>query len=472
MFATIGGDSRSRGVIRITAALAALAIVAAACSPDSDDSDAASAAAARAEFGSAVVAIGEEFVPFDEELFADLGPIFARSGEEAAIAALPDYLPAELEAIDRAIDQLDALTTPEEFRADRATHLAALRDIRATRADQLAAAEAGDTSGVIELDNELRRAARALVSSVSNDYRELIVLPEFFGDTAEVFGELTTAETEYLDGLEAAQREFAARNEEFARNVGASYGSIDEQLQALIDAGAGTGFAAVYDVVRALEPPPSFEADHEAVLDMLGIQVAIDANILAAAEAGDFASFLVLNHRLGLANLAMLDVDPAVRTVVTGPFPTFDSTMLSDAEYASAVHEALVPLGLAWSGGLGFYDFHPLSTVELHAEIVSRLSAETTAIIVGAADDITALDPPAEARSDHQSLVAWLGEIVATHDEAITVADSGDGEATDLALEAMIDVYCSAPDFSSDFDPLVLPFRGRGEAPDGPCAAA
>jgi hypothetical protein len=434
----------------VSVALAAV-MVAAACGGDSESGGASSTAGARSSepaggsFGIGVSAISETHNAQLEELFEEIGEDF-ESGPEIGLRKMADSLPQAAAIFNKYITELEALDVPDEFAADVEIHLEGLGEVVANFELQRAAAAAGSLVRIQELDDELASVRREFTAGLSADYLAYIDTQESDIAFTALFSDTTEAENQYFDGIRAAWAEFIRRNDQAQQSLTGTYSTAEDFLEAISAAGAGTAFAAVYDLAEELESPARFAEDHATFLAYLKEAVDLDRDIADAARTGDVTGFEVANHGLALAAPhAANEVSPTFAGV---GFPGIPQTVLA-ATYEGAddfglrLHGALRTLAIGFDPS-GVFQFLPQTTDEQVMEAIPDITPEIIDQLEGVRAAINVPDPPTEQVADHKIIVVYLDDLIGLHREIISAAEVGDVGAMEAAMDGIKPLFDEA----------------------------
>jgi hypothetical protein len=258
------------------------------------------------------------------------------------------------------------------------------------------------------------------------------------------FPDLSAEEIAYLGAVNSAFLEFAVRNARFGEAVNRVYANSQALLDALVDAGAGTAWAAVRDPVEELTPPASLREDHDRLVLYLNEAVAADEQVLAAAEGGDAAAFLVANEDLaGAARSARLDVsDPMQRAAFPGSPRPPDSL---DDEASLAIWDQVAVLADTFFGEQfpGYRSLPAFIDEEVVAAIADT-APRRQVWLEQVADGLDELDGTGTATSDVTALIAYVNTLHSLNGTLGERAASGDTAAALATLDELGATWCEA----------------------------
>ena len=466
---------------RIAATVLAFVVLATACSADDNDDSAASTSAAvtavEQDYLDAMDAIGTELddtvEPLFDAIFADGDP----GSAESVIPELAAAIESAIEAEDVAVAKIEALDTPDRFRTDQARMITFMSDRRELMTRQAEAGRARDVETFDAIDKELEALDRALLADVSFEFGEVMAYSEV---ALASLTDLSGDDLDYLDAVSTAWDEFRRRVSQFGQALERSYGSGRELLQALLDAGAGEGFVAVRALVVEIDPPPTYEAPHQRLLEYLDETVRLDTLIAEAAAAGDVVAFEVANVELGIASgLYSLEVPPELAATSGASIEELASLDIPGGDYGIALAEELrrfriLALATPVSSGL-FPSLADESVVAAFVEVAPLFIGLTQDSI----DALAALDPPDEYVAGQARIADYLQSLFAERTSALAAGTDGDG--ADLrergvlgddaeTVSAEDELLCAARDDLVD-DPIWAIVEAVFEPPPGPPSA-
>jgi hypothetical protein len=275
--------------------------------------------------------VAEERDAAAARVFEVLGPLQPGVAADVTfLAVVAEQVPELVREQRRAIDSLDELSPPPEYENDHVRFVAGLEELLTIDEQIVAAAESREILSVGRLLAERDSAERQLVNELSEGFVELAYTSERAAVLAATAGGLTTAESAYIESLNAAFEEFRERNAEFGAVVRGIYPNPGGMFAALERAGAGTAFEAVQEQVSVIDPPSSLAADHVAVTAYLDEAVRLDREIGRAMRDVDVSLFALANEELGkTVRVVAPTLHPAVCGVIGGGFcnvPGLDSS--------------------------------------------------------------------------------------------------------------------------------------------------
>ncbi len=458
-----------------------LALVLAACGDDdAADNDGGDGQNTVAEYEAAFRTIGERDREDNEGIFESVDDAFANNAAEVTILArLEEALPAAIAAREAALAEFEALTPPEQYKADHERFITVQRELLELQRAELEAVEAGDLLRRNELADEAPAILRRAVNAHSPEFLELVLVTEEGQLVGAVVGGLNEEELAYLDGLSSGVDEFGRRNARFGQAIGRSYPNAEGLLRALRDAGAGEAMQAAYDVISQLEPPPSVAEDHALVVAYYEQAVAIDRGIGEAAESGDAARFLILNVSLGeVASAAIFEVSPAVCSILFNPQLCAAAASVPEGEYEQDLHFALREFSVQFGtvGPWGSFDFLPAGSDDSLFEFVAAVGPRAIEQVETTLADVSALSPPGELADDHSVLVLYFEQLLEAQTEIVRAAELGDGDAMRALALLNTSALCDAQRDLSPAGRAIVGFHfgnEPGEPPPGVvCPAA
>ena len=420
----------------LLASFGLFALVLAACGggdDDAADNDGGDGQNTVAEYEVAFRTIGERDREDNEAIFERVDDAFANNAAEVTILArLEEALPAAIAAREAAIAEFEALTPPEQYKADHERFITVQRELLELQRAELEAVEAGDLLRRNELVDEAPAILRRLASALSPEFLELVLDAEDDQTFVDIASGLNEEELAYLDGLTSGRDEFGRRVARFGQAIGRSYRNAEGLLRALRDAGAGEAMQAAYDVISQLEPPPSFAEDHALVVAYYEQAAAVDREIGEAAESGDAARFLILNVSLGeAASATIFEVSPAVCSILFDPRLCAAAVSVPEGEYEQDLYFTLREFSAQFGpvGPWGQFDFLPPGSDDSLFEFVAAVGPRAIEQVEGMLADVSALSPPGELADDHGVLVLYFEELLEAQTEIVGAAELGDGEA-------------------------------------------
>lgn len=375
------------------------------------------------------------------------------TGREAALRGPTVEALGEVSAaLSQYADELDGLDVPERFEAERDRHTAEIRRAVGLMNFARAAASTGDEAHFIEVQDEADAIFVALASELSAEYADAaFVSPVDSGYSfTTAFGDLVAAELAYLEGVNAALREFDRRNATFGRVIGRAYTSEEALLTALYEAGAGDAFAAVRSVAETLVPPPALEDSHTRWLGQLEEQVALDEAIGRAARDGDAAAFVAANLKLGLTTVddaatlhpAFFGIAIARRVSLGGGL----EKRLGEAigPYEAGLFDALLELTLKDPVGTLFPAFEVPASESTLARGVGLAGPDLVAALESIRATVNSLDPPADQATTHATVVQHLDDLQTILGRVLAAAAEGSLATMRVELSAATGAYCDA----------------------------
>ena len=458
---------------RIVGMILVGAMALAACSDDSGDGNAAasttSSVPAGDEYADALSAALASFQRESTITFESVDLAVAEGDLNEAMALAPDAIGSVTGSLDDAVATIERLEPPDDYRADQQTVLAALADLTANLDDTATAAAEGESEAFVQAGDDRGRLLEAALSNLSPTVAGRFAMATTVVDD---FPDITDAEVAYLGSINAAFLEFASRNAEFGQSLSQGYSDSAGLLDALLDAGVGTAFAAVLEDVEALDAPTTFVADHDRTVAYLEDAVDTDERVAAAAGDGDMAGFLVANDELAdLARQTRLDLSAPMLRAAFPNDPT-PPEGVEDDEYELVVGQQMAVLADTFLGD-EFPGYRPF---------LIATDEETTAAIAGVAplratwleivrSELVALDVPPESVEGHARLLEYVDELLVLHDTLATSAERGDVAATLATLEDITEAWCEAgADLSPELGSTVAEHLGP-TATDSRCQA-
>ena len=272
----------------------------------------------------------------------------------------------------------------------------------------------------------------------------------------------TEEEAIYYEAVLLSLNEFARRNRQFQQSVVRTPGRAS-YFQSLIDAGAGTAFAAVLESLERIEPPPGYEADHARLLASYRALDRLDREVLTAAENGDYVGFWLANLELGVVQgLRNLDLASSVcRVVTTGNARQFcDRDALPGGDYGAqlfAISGRLAAEVVGTSQALQGVPESPQITRAERRAINGSVLPDQIAVLEAAIAAIDTLQPPPDLQADHDRFRQFVDETLETTRALLRANNADDQEGLTAGGRAMVQVLCSARD---DLSPAIQPAVG------------
>ena len=415
-------------------------------------------APSREEYAAAVRALSERADARGEEIFE---PLERAASPVEFLRAMSLALPQVIEAVQEDITAFEALDAPDDYGADHRRILAYLRDQLVLLGRQLETVRAEDELRFRELSVEEETLQRNLVSDLSQSFREFFLTTEAARVAGEVFGGLTDEESAYLDTLVLGFEEFGKRVAVFGQALSRQFADERAMLKALADAGAGTAFEAVHQVIEPVTPPARFEAAHELLLEYLEGVVRIDRVIGQAARDGDAVQFAVSNLELATAETsvrAVLNLPPQISEIAfRGAEFAFrqPEPEVLDGGYREALYSSLREFRPRFlQTGPDYLAFNIRATHM--AEIVSQVSPGFIALLEETRSNVAALSPPDELRDDHQRLIEYFDDTLAAQRAISTAAAAEDLAGVRAGMDLTLESFCdTAKDLSDAIKPVV-----------------
>jgi hypothetical protein len=418
--------------------LIALALIATACSGNGSTDAVAVESTETTEDAEATVAA---YVASIEAISADTEELireafdsaFAETEGQSFDSLLPEYsgaLDGVIAAERDALARVETLDPPEVFVADQERWIVLAMDRIDAVTRQQAAADAGDTELIAQIDIELASMQREGLAGLSPEFGRYFATSDGAVAAAALFGDLSAEETDYLDAVAKGWDEFGRRVRAYSEAVSRSYTSDELLLLALLDAGAGEAFAAVLAVIIEIDPPPSYVDGHAQLLAYLDELVALDTEIAEAAEAGDVVGFEVANYRMVVAGGRFHLAAPPSLVAVNGPtavlVPPED---LPGGAYGQALWEALKRfqiLALSQTISTGVF---PITSDDKLAQTIAEVMPTAIKLTEDAVASVDALAPPAEFQAGHDRMLVYLGGLVELRQSILQAAAVGDLDA-------------------------------------------
>ena len=367
-----------------------LATLAVACGDDDDAGDGAVATPAAAEgaagdYEASVAAITGRAATRAGELAEPVLEAFAVGAEVTQLARIEEVVPQIIAAQQEAITELEALDAPEQYAADHTRYIAGKRQRLALLQQIVEAAAAGDVARVRALEEERTANERETLNAVSDEFVALAFAGEELALFATLSGGLSAAEQAYVEALRGGALEFRRRAEAFRSAFARSYPNAGGLPRALADAGAGTAMEAAYDVVAAIEPPPTMADDHALVVSYYEEAVRLDRLIGEATRTGDAAAFLVNNAYLQQAPAPFVfGVSPGVCVAVFSPGLCEAGVDLPTGEYERELRLAFRDLAARFTriGPWGTFELLPAGSGEAVVEAARELGPPAVADVL------------------------------------------------------------------------------------------
>jgi hypothetical protein len=451
--------------------LITLAVIASSCASESTDmvaADVETQKTAETTYAESLKSISAEMDSIIEEAFES---VFAQAeglAFEALLPALSAALGKAISVQQDAIARYEALAPPQKLAADHERHIQVLRDQIEAWTRQQAAADAGDTELVAQIDLELQSLTRQALADLSSGFAQYIV-----DESAEVFGELFAGldsdETNYLNAVAEGWDEFARRNRDFGAALQQSYANDEALLQALLNAGAGEAFAVVRAVIVEIDPPASYADGHDRLVAYLDETVALDSIIAKAAENGDVVGFEVANYELALAGARFtLEAPPSLVSVISDPVDQVPPPGLPGGTYGDDLWQALGRFRTLALRQQIFSGVFPVVSEGNQAATIAAVMPTTIQLTNETIAEIEALEPPAELQKGHVRILAYLGELLNLRRSVLQAATIGDldalrtyGELGGFAAQrAETELWCEAlADMADDpIEPITATF--------------
>lgn len=409
--------------------LAAIALVAAACGDDTDSADVDTNLVVEADYLDAVRSIGSETDQLIEGVFETGLTNTEGLAFETMLPQLSSTLGEVIALQNDAIARYEALEPPPAFANDHERGIRFLREQIDLWEQQQKAADDRDAPRFVQLDLELQSLTREALTELSAEFLEAFSE----GPNAAIatsLGGLSDDDAAYLDAVAAGWDEFGRRVRDFRAALGRSYGSDEQLLAALLDAGAGEAFAAARDVIVEIDPPDGYADAHERLLDYLDETVALDTEIAEAAENGDVVGFEVTDFELRLAGARfVLDVPPALASIFGDIEQLVPPDDLPGGDFGADLWEALRRfrvLALRVDIGSGAF---PVVRDETTAAALAAVMPTVIDVTEQSRSEVEALTPPTGFEGGHERLVAYFDEVLALRRSTLDAAREGDLES-------------------------------------------
>ena len=280
---------------------------------------------------------------------------------------------------------------------------------------------------------------------------------------------LSDDDSDFLRRVGIAFRQSQANFSAFGRILSQEQESAEALLNALSEAGAGTTFDPVIDALEEREPPERFRADHEAALEAMRAVAAADRDIGQAADDGDIVAFTLGNMQLGLLQSELaLDVSLEYCEALSND-PVDMSLCERDAgggEYGLELHSIMSrfqaefpPRVIALRGPdselFAAVTFAPILTAEDYSRLDAFVGADIEDVLERTRRDVQALDAPAEFQADHDRLLQFLDETLGVVQAVLQAGEQQDSIQRMEELERGRVAFCTAEDFSPEFQAIV-----------------
>ncbi len=237
-------------------------------------------------------------------------------------------------------------------------------------------------------------------------------------------------EDAYLLHMSSAEAHWVQAMERLDNVLGSAYTTREAFLGALFETSLEDAAAESLAEAEALEPPDSLRDDHEAWLMLRRAVVELEPQLVEAIALADTLGILETRRAFGEVEadfllsisrtfcLNLLAVDPAEDC------PAGDD--LPGGEYGAAVHEILRRYAIRV--GPLFFTTPSLDAAQ-RSSYLSAVQPRIEALLDEAGGELGALTPPSEYAADHQALLGYFTEQLATA-RAITAAnEAGDAAA-------------------------------------------
>ena len=399
--------------------------------------------------------IAAEFFP-RAEVFR---PALRENEQIEAVAAVQHDLVTLFEEV---LEAAQELQPPAELQVDHDRFIQFLEETLDVSRGVLRAAEAQDFE---QLFAEFRRSslyAESAERAFSPAIRPLVAT--LFGEASEDQIVLTSAESQYLDRLNAGASRIEAAFDAVGRDLSQTYPTRERLMGALRQADTGGAVRALLEELRQLAPPERFRTDHEGLVGFLS-DLATTGNFDQTLEDDDLvgASLARKDFLVGMGRLAQGSLPPFCRAAAFGDANAIFDDDVPGGEYGVALRQALnrsaVEFGPRVSSfPLGLATDELITALEiLQPEIIKALE-ET-----GAA--VRALQPPPELRADHQRIVAYWENVLVVSRAISRAVEARDTLEQQRQFRESGVVFCGAAQNLSDaIRPILGPhlFPGPG----------
>ena len=279
---------------------------------------------------------------------------------------------------------------------------------------------------------------------------------------------MSDAEIEYLDAIRSINGVMDEAMDSISEALQTTWPTRERLLDVLGEADISVIFDATRGQVEQLDPPDTFDSDHDRFLEFIRGTGPLLREHDQAVEDGDLvAIFTTRAHSLVARERLIRSASAPFCLTLTSQDEAASTTLVCDpsqslpgGEHGVAVHAALDQYSGEFNPRVS--SFPPIFTPEeLYASLAS-LNPEIEVVIQETRDLLEILEPLAEFQGDHDRLIQYLDENLGTA-QAITSAAKAQGEAKlrDELFPESGDVFCAAQrDFSEEFRPLIAAYFG------------
>jgi hypothetical protein len=407
----------------------------------------------------------------DAEIFGAIES--ARPTALEFLGLLAEALPESIEVLGEQMSGMESLDVPGEYKNDHETLLAFLTAGIDLQQQQLTAAEARDDLASRKLQVEFGSLQRNLLADLSETFRDTVLVSEESIAAGDIFGGLDESEVAYLQTVERAFEEFWSRNAVFSQTLSQQFSDSRALLEALQDAGAGTAFEAVQNVLLPVEPPPRFAIDHAMLLRFLVAAVELDRKIGKAIDEVDPVQFVISNLQLANGDSTvrhMAALSEAVRAIA---FPGSGSAsaapgpdVLADS-YRSPLHFELKDFRSRFGQTGPDYLAFNIGAQDTF-EVITYSARGYINTVESAIWRVRSMNPPADAAADHEIIVQYLVSTLQAHESILESAEAEDILGVNGGMLATRTAFCNAATGISDaLKPAVsILFEGPPNDPD------
>ena len=257
--------------------------------------------------------------------------------------------------------------------------------------------------------------------------------------------ELTAEEAGYIEQVRAGWNVFHSKAGGFREAFGQFYAMKSRLFETLKDAGAGSAFEGALRAVEQITPPQRFQGDHQVMLQAMAKMVEYDHDVGRAVDNQDLPAFAVANGRMAeTVGLMALQLSAVVCLATNAPDQPFSfcnsNELLPGGQYGIQLNAAIARLNIGFVARSSI--FPPAFTASDQLATLAVFQPETINLYLQTLDEVNALPPPSDLRTDHLRLVQYLEEQLENNREGDSAVQAQDLDKYREVSGQAIGLFC------------------------------
>ena len=267
--------------------------------------------------------------------------------------------------------------------------------------------------------------------------------PQTGATTSEVA--LTAEEADYIEQVRAGWNEFHSKAGGFREAFGQLYAMRSRLFEMLEDAGAGSAFEGALRAVEQIDSPKRFQDDHQVMMQAMVRMVEHDHDVGRAVENQDLPAFAVANGRMAeTAGRMALQLSAVVCSATNAPDQPFSfcnsNELLPGGQYGIQLNSVIALFNVGFVARSSI--FPPAFTASDQLATLAVFQPETIDLYLQTLDEVNALQPPSDLRTDHLRLVQYLEEQLKNNREGDSAVQAQDLDKYREVSGQAIGLFC------------------------------